>query len=258
MTPSGMKSGIQQANNLVNSQATYIDQIKNILYNKLAKNATVGVVSTSITSAANNISFSNVPSMPTLLFMIPTNSSTFNLSTTGYIVNVIYDGTTRQSIHMKSSGNWEASTSDVTVSWTNGTLKLTSSANRFYNTSYNLIYIIQPDSYAKDKIETSTATVSSNSRTISFSGLSGDVSTFAVIPLTTAAVNSSASYIYNIIYASNAFRTIYTSYSWNSYKINSTTSYMSKSYNNGTLTLTSTSPYFRSGIEYKLVAVVAG
>jgi hypothetical protein len=211
--------------------------------------------------SANNISFSGLPSNPSMYFMILTNTSTFNLSSTAYVTNVQYDGSTVQSYYMKSSSgnNWIASTTDITPSYSNGTLKLTSSAAKFVGNSYALVYVIQPTAYAKDTlISVNSGALSANNRSISFNGVPGDVSAFSIIPVTTVARDSSANYVWNVIYANNAYKLTYTAYSSNSYKVTSTTKGVSKSYNNGTLTVTCSTPYFKNGMDYKLVAVVSG
>lgn len=257
MTPANMSSNIQQANNEVGTQENLISQIKSILYNAVASNATVGTATVTTSISSDSISFT-VPSAPSLYFMIPTNSSTFNLSSTAYVINILYDGTTIHDFYMPSTGNWTYSATDITASYSGTTLTLTSAAAKFVGNSYQLVYVIVPSAYAKGTIETSSAILSANDKSISFTGLSGEPSAFAIIPTTTAAVNSSASYVHNITFQNNAYRLTYTSYSSSRYRINSTSSGVSKSYSNGTLTVTCTTPNFRSSVAYKLVAVIPG
>lgn len=101
-----------------------------------------------------------------------------------------------------------------------------------------------------------TETVSSNSLSISFSGLPDNPKMFSIIPTTAFKVDKNAVAVLNIVYDGSA---IYGMYCTNQNTVYSDT-YYSKAYSNGTLTVTSSASnaggYFRGTTSYMLVYCV--
>lgn len=247
--PAYMADAINFANSEVNTQYNYIEQIKAALMSKLAKNATIGTATASLSSRNRKISFQNVAQQPTMFFIIPSANITLS-SSYQYITGVLYDGSTLSGVYSnKTTGT--VFTSGVNYSYSGTTLSVTATTP-YFNGQYQLVYIIQPTLYAKDTIQTVSTTVSARGRTISFSGLSSDPRAFIIMPTANTTLNSNYQYSYNIVYDGSALSQIYSNTSTATIQ----TKYVSKSYSNGTLTITlSNTPYFAAGNTYKLVAV---
>lgn len=109
---------------------------------------------------------------------------------------------------------------------------------------------------AEATIGTVTATPSSNSTSISFTGLPGDPKLIFLVPVQAITLSSSTRYVTNVAYDGE--------YTSGTYSTNSTAyyseSYFTVSYGNGALTVRTSSAtnggYFRSGIMYSLTYVV--
>ena len=251
MNPSHMTQSIQAANAEVNNQFNYIEQIKAALYSKLVKSATICTVTASITSRGRTLSFQNIPKKPSLFFIIPNGNTTLN-STYQYITNIVYDGSSMFGVYSNKT-TATAATTGFSHSYSGTTLSVTATTPYFYaNLQYQLVYVIQPEQYAKDTIQTVSTTVTTRDRTISFSGLSSDPRAFVIVPTTNTTLNGSYQYSNNIVYNGSQLSQIYS----NTTTATRQTSYISKSYNNGTLTVTlSNTPYFYANGTYKLIAV---
>lgn len=104
-------------------------------------------------------------------------------------------------------------------------------------------------------IGTTTVTPSSNSRSISFTGLSGEPKMFSVCPDGNTSLSSSTRYATNVVYDGSSTRGIYSTTSTATH----TTNGFTWTYNDGTLTIstasTSNGGYFRSNIQYRLTYV---
>lgn len=247
--PAYMADAINFANSEVNTQYNYIEQIKTALISKLAKNATIGTATASLSNRNRTISFQNVTQQPTMFFIIPSASITLS-SSYQYITGVLYDGSTLSGVYSnKTTGT--VFTSGVNYSYSGTTLSVTATTP-YFSGQYQLVYIIQPAVYAKDTIQTVSTTVSTSGRTISFSGLSSDPRAFVIMPTANTTLDSSYQYSHNIVYNGSQLSQIYS----NKSTATRATNYISKSYSNGTLTITlSNTPYFAANNTYKLVAV---
>lgn len=100
-----------------------------------------------------------------------------------------------------------------------------------------------------------STTPSSNSTSISFSGLSGEPKMFAIIPTANVSLSSSSRYVTNVQFDGSTLRGMYS----NNSTAYQSTSYFTKTYSGGTLTIKTSSStnggYFRSGIAYQLVYI---
>lgn len=250
--PANMAEAIGSANNEVNTQYNYIEQIKAALISKLSKNATIGTVTASLSSRNRTISFQNVTQQPTMFFIIPNASITLS-SSYQYITGVLYNGSTLSGVYSNKKTTATVFTSGVNYSYSGTTLSVTATTPYFYNGQYQLVYIIQPTVYAKDTIQTVSTTVgTSNTRTITFFGLASDPRAFIIMPTANTTLNYSTQYNTNIVYNGSQLSQIYS----NTSTATRATNYISKSYSNGTLTITlSNTPYFAANNTYKLVAV---
>ena len=250
--PADMADVISSANSEVNTQYNYIEQIKAALISKLAKNATIGTITASLSSRNRTISFQNVSQQPTMFFIIPRASSMTLSSSSQYITGVLYDGSTLSGVYSNTT-TATVFTSGLNYSYNGTTLSVTATTPYFYNGQYQLVYIIQPTAYAKDIIQTvSTRVGISNTRTITFSGLTSDPRAFIIMPTINTTLNSNTQYNTNIVYNGSELSQIYS----NTRTATRATNYISKSYNNGTLTITlSNTPYFQANNTYKLVAI---
>lgn len=248
--PAYMADAISSANSEVNTQYNYIEQIKATLISKLAKNATIGTVTASLSSRNRTISFQNVTQQPTMFFIIPNASITLS-SSYQYITGVLYDGSTLSGVYSNKT-TATVFTSGLSSSYSGTTLSVTATTP-YFTGQYQLVYIIQPTAYAKDTIQTVSTTVgTSKTRTITFAGLSSDPRAFIIMPTVNTTLNGNSQYSHNIVYNGSDLSQIYS----NTSTATRQTRYMSKSYSNGTLTITlSNTPYFAANNTYKLVAV---
>lgn len=249
--PAYMADAINFANSEVNTQYNYIEQIKTALISKLAKNATIGTATASVSSRNRTISFQNVTQQPTMFFIIPNASITLS-SSYQYITGVLYDGSTLSGVYSDKKTTATVFTSGVNYSYSGTTLSVTATTP-YFSGQYQLVYIIQPTVYAKDTIQTVSTTVgTSNTRTITFSGLASDPRAFIIMPTANTTLSSSTQYNTNIVYNGSQLSQIYS----NKSTATRATNYISKSYSNGILTITlSNTPYFAANNTYKLVAV---
>jgi len=98
-----------------------------------------------------------------------------------------------------------------------------------------------------------TTTPSSNSRSISFTGLTHQPTMFAVMPSANTSLSSSTRYAICVLYDGSSTRGVYS----NNSTATHTTNGFTFTYSNGTLTIdtasTSNGGYFRSGVTYQLV-----
>lgn len=248
--PADMADVISSANREVNTQYNYIEQIKAALISKLAKNATIGTATASLGSRNRTISFQNVTQQPTMFFIIPSASITLS-SNYQYITGVLYNGSTLSGVYSNKT-TATVFTSGLSSSYRGTTLSVTATTP-YFTGQYQLVYIIQPTAYAKDTIQTVSTTVgTSNTRTITFAGLSSDPRAFIIMPTVNTTLNKNSQYSHNIVYNGSELSQVYS----NTSAATRQTRYISKSYNNGTLTITlSTTPYFYANNTYKLVAV---
>lgn len=112
-------------------------------------------------------------------------------------------------------------------------------------------------------VKTATAKPSTNSTSISFTGLTAQPKMFAVCPTGNITFNTQNRFIVNVMYDGTTTRGIYAfgSGSWNAtYTGTHSATYFSWTYNNGTLTITASSNtnggYFASGVTYQLTYAV--
>lgn len=100
-----------------------------------------------------------------------------------------------------------------------------------------------------------SVTPSSNSTSISFSGLSGEPKMFSICPTGNVSLSSSSRYVTGVQFDGSTMRGLYS----NNSTATHSTSYFTKTYSNGTLTIRTSSStnggYFRSGVAYQLVYV---
>lgn len=108
-------------------------------------------------------------------------------------------------------------------------------------------------------IYTTTATLSSRNRTISFTGLTEEPKMFAIIPTAQVTLSTSYRYVVNVIYDGSATHGIYAYGSSSTYRAYYSNTYFTTTYSDGTLSVktssTSNGGYFMNGVAYKLVAI---
>ena len=257
MSLNTMRDKIEAASNEVVTQSGLINQVKETLLEKINAGAIISTATITPTSNSTSINFTGVTDTPVYFCVTPIGNTALN-RTTRYALNVVYDGNSTIGIYSTTT---TATYTTNGYSWTysNGTLnvKSASTSNGGYfksGTSYQLTYVTLP-SITTDATYSSSISPSSNSTSISFSGLTSEPKYFAIIPTSNTTLSSSTRYALNVVYDGNSTIGVYSN--------NSTATYtgFSWTYSNGTLTVktasTSNGGYFRSGAEHKLIYVAA-
>ena len=259
MSLNTMRDKIEVASNEVVTQSGLINQVKETLLEKINAGAIISTATITPTSNSTSINFTGVTDTPVYFCVTPTGNTALN-RTTRYALNVVYDGNSTVGIYSTTT---TATYTTNGYSWTysNGTLnvKSASTSNGGYfksGTSYQLTYVMLP-SITTDATYSSSISPSSNSTSISFSGLTSEPKYFAIIPTSNTTLSSSTRYALNVVYDGNSTIGVYSNTSTATY----TTDGFSWTYSNGTLTVktasTSNGGYFRSGAEHKLIYVAA-
>lgn len=113
------------------------------------------------------------------------------------------------------------------------------------------------------KLYVTTAKLNSNNQTISFTGLPAEPKAFAVTPIGNITLSTSNRFVTSVLYDGETTHGVYVVSGGSSYNRTYTethsTSYFSRTYNNGTLTIgtssTTNGGVFASAATYKLVAI---
>ena len=259
MSLNTMRDKIEAASNEVVTQSGLINQVKETLLEKIDANAIISTATITPTSNSTSINFTGVTDTPVYFCVAPIGNTALS-SSSRYAINVVYDGNATVGIY---SNRTTATYTTNGYSWTysNGTLnvKSASTSNGGYfksGTSYQLTYVTLP-SITTDATYSSSISPSSNSTSISFSGLTSEPKYFAIIPTSNTTLSSSTRYALNVVYDGVNTIGVYSNNSTATY----TTNGFSWTYSNGTLTVktasTSNGGYFRSGAEHKLIYVAA-
>lgn len=259
MSLNTMRDKIEAASNEVITQSGLINQVKETLLEKINAGAIISTATITPTSNSTSINFTGVTDAPVYFCVTPIGNTALN-RTTRYALNVVYDGNSTVGIYSTTT---TATYTTNGYSWTysNGTLnvKSASTSNGGYfksGTSYQLTYVMLP-SITTDATYSSSISPSSNSTSISFSGLTSEPKYFAIIPTSNTTLSSSTRYALNVVYDGNSTIGVYSNTSTATY----TTDGFSWTYSNGTLTVktasTSNGGYFRSGAEHKLIYVAS-
>ena len=248
-----MVFNLANANSQIDSQATQMDNIKNILDsvsvggdNGLSTYTTNAVQQ--LSARSKSISF-QVKENPT--FFIIT-SDEFSLSSTSSVMFVAYNGNSCEGIYSNSTTTAVVAT-NFSKSYANGILTITSTTGYFLpDVPYYLLYAVGPTTVTT----ASTSTASSRTKTLSFSGISKDPWGFYIIPTSNITLNRNYNYTIGIVHIDPVFH-YWGNYYESNYANTSTksTDNSSYNYNNGTLTVTLNSDYFYSGKNYKLVTI---
>lgn len=259
MSLNTMRDKIEAASNEVVTQSSLINQVKETLLEKINAGAIISTATVTPTSNSTSINFTGVTDTPVYFCVAPIGNTALS-SSSRYAINVVYDGNATVGIY---SNRTTATYTTNGYSWTysNGTLnvKSASTSNGGYfksGTSYQLTYVTLP-SITTDATYSSSISPSSNSTSISFSGLTSEPKYFAIIPTSNTTLSSSTRYALNVVYDGANTIGVYSNNSTATY----TTNGFSWTYSNGTLTVktasTSNGGYFRSGAEHKLIYVAA-
>ena len=259
MSLNTMRDKIEAASNEVITQSDLINQVKETLLKKINADAIISTAIVTPTSNSTSINFTGITDTPVYFCVAPIGNTALS-SSSRYAINVVYDGNATVGIY---SNRTTATYTTNGYSWTysNGTLnvKSASTSNGGYfksGTSYQLTYVTLPP-ITTDATYSSSISPSSNSTSISFSGLTSEPKYFAIIPTSNTTLSSSTRYALNVVYDGANTIGVYSNNSTATY----TTNGFSWTYSNGTLTVktasTSNGGYFRSGAKHKLIYVAA-
>lgn len=122
---------------------------------------------------------------------------------------------------------------------------------------FNLINAVESASVFQ-----TTARVTSNNQQISFTGLPAEPKAFAIVPTGNITLSTSNRFVVNVLFDGTTTHGTYCygSGSWNaSYTAGYSASYFTYTYNNGTLTVRTSSTtnggYFAANVDYKLIVI---
>ena len=257
MSLEAMSTHLNSVINEVDTQANYIDLIKEKVRAKMRPESIFGVMTVTPSSNSRSISFSDLPEG--LAFtIVPIGNISLN-STTRYVLGVggtYFAGAEEWTKGVYSTTSMTTYTSTgFTSSYNNGTLTIntTSTTDGGYfkgGTAYQLSYGITADGSGDYGGGTAT-TPSSNSRTITFEGILGEPKMFSVVPVSNMSLSSSTQYVTNVEYSGQNIRGSYANRTTNTHS----TSAFSYTYSNGNLTITTTTGYFRSGVQYSVLGI---
>jgi len=151
--------------------------------------------------------------------------------------------------------------------YANGTLTINPGTSVFSANEYALTYAYQPSlntgSAGSSSIFTTTARVTANNQAISFTGLSAQPKAFAIIPRGNITLSTSNRFVVNVNYDGTTMSGVYCYGSGSAYNASYTAgysaAYFTQTYNNGTLTITTSSTtnggYFAANVDYALIAI---
>lgn len=257
MSLEAMSTHLNSVINEVDTQANYIDLIKEKVRAKMRPESIFGVMTVTPSSNSRSISFSGLPEELTFT-IVPIGNITLN-STTRYVLGVYGflnadGGIWTEGVYSTNSTTTYTNTG-FTASYNNGTLTIntTSTSDGGYfrsGTTYQLSYSVVVDG-SGDYGSGIATTPSSNSKTITFEGILGEPKMFSVIPLSNMSLSSTTQYVTNVEYSGQNIRGSYANRTTNTHS----TSAFSYTYSNGNLTITTTTGSFRSGIQYGIIGV---
>lgn len=213
----------------------------------------VATKTTTLGSASASISFSGLSGEPTS-FAITTASDLATGASPWKTAAVTYDGTNLHGQIVTNTSNAQASHStNFTMSYSNGTLTVTGSGTNFQANQYRLVYTYGGTSA---NLGTDDVQVGSGATSITFTGLTAEPDYFSLVFTSNFGTSSGYQRVMAVVYDGNSTYGVAMD---SGAKALSSWSY---TYNNGTLTVTSTGTnnggYFHQPGNYHLTYGVGG
>ena len=241
---------VSQGSQTITDNGTYDTTLKNSVTVSVSTSATVDKKTKTLSASAGYITFDNLKGEPTTFVVI----SGANLATASAAKAAVclYDGTNTQGLNVTNTSNQNCmySSGGYSFSYSNGSLTVISSGADFQANEYKLVY-----SYGNTSsdIHVDGVQVGSGATSVSFTGLTAEPEYFTV--MFTGSFGTSSGYTRTMavvfdgasVYGMEMGSGAVASSNW------------TKSYSNGTLTITSTSSsaggYFHQPGYYELCAV---